>query len=505
MRTTRILVGVLLVVGLGAPVAAMDLSEYRQDTYGPPNHYCNPSRSLSSNGAGTLADPWNMAQCLALPVAGDVVGLMPGISVDLPTTANSRQPVFQPVNSGTADNNRIVYVTRYAAVVLPNVETNPNRTELRHNGGAPIIVNGVGSGNGAPMVGVNGRNYITFDGFYVDMARAYMREDSGVIRPENSVGIHFRNFVIKGTTLTCASNCVVYRPNAARDTVLSNFRVYDFVNNPAGSATPQPALFSDQYGDLNVLIEHFEITNLHDGIFFKGSANNNTMWNYGTIQYGIIRGASSCFRFNAVEANTITTVQYNLCIDLPDSAGIMLSSETTPARNLNIHHNTVARLNGSSINSKGGIYARSQGVGPNVTMRDNLIDVSPGPFGRGTDFGEISSLPQVLNYNGYYKGGAVPQFGFNGIEYNNNFNGWKSATGRDTNSVVFTSSPFVDRAGGNFRVAAGHPARTASSTGGELGAYAGPRVPGVDTGGAPTGGSGGGAPAPPSGLRIVGF
>ena len=90
--------------------------------------------------------------------------------------------------------------------------------------------------------------------------------------------------VIKGARVTVASNPVLYRPNDCQDTVLSNFRAYDFVNDPTGSATPQGALFSDQYGDRNVLIEHFEIRNTGLGPFFKGTAEGR--FNYGTVQIG---------------------------------------------------------------------------------------------------------------------------------------------------------------------------------------------------------------------------
>jgi len=85
----------IMVLAMGAealPAAALDLSDYRQNTYGPPNHYCNPTRPLSSNGTGTLADPWNMSQCATQPVAGDVVGILPGVSVDLPTTNSAAFP-----------------------------------------------------------------------------------------------------------------------------------------------------------------------------------------------------------------------------------------------------------------------------------------------------------------------------------------------------------------------------------------------------------------------------
>jgi hypothetical protein len=46
-------------------------------------------------------------------------------------------------------------------------------------------------------------------------------------------------------------------------------------------------------------------------------------------------------------------------------------------------------------------------------------------------------------------------------------------TGQEANSVELASDPFTSRAGNDFTIAIGHAAKTASSTGGELGCYEG--------------------------------
>ncbi len=472
----------LFLLGLGAtPTWGFDPSEYRQNTYGAPTHYCDPTRSLASNGAGTAAAPWNMSQCATQPVAGNVVGILPGLSVPLPTTSNDNIPAFNPSNSGTS-TSRIVYVTKFAAVALANPETNTHRTEFRHDGSAPSIVNGVGAGTGCPMLGAYHRDHITYDGFYIDMAHAYMSEDSGVIRPDTATGILFKNFVIKGANLTVASNPVIYRPHNALNTVLSNFRAYDFDNDGTGSITPQNALFSDQYGDENFLIEHFEIRNTERGIFLKGSAGPNNALNYGTIQYGVVSDVSSCYQFNALSTTNLTTVQYALCYSTAQGGGVVMSSETSPARNLTIDHVTVARVDAASINTEGGIITRSNGIAANVTITNSLVDGDNGAFGHAVSLG--NTLPATLNYNGYYKNGAPISYVFNGMQYNS-FASWQAAiSGRDAASFELSSGPFVNRAGGDFHITAGHPAKTASSTGAEIGPYGGTRAVGVDLSGA---------------------
>src|SRR5262245_34763814 len=76
--------------GSGGGSIVFDVSEYRQNTYGVPNLYCDPTRALSDDGVGTEEDAYNLAQCAQLPVAGDVVGILPSgaNSVRLPTTSS---------------------------------------------------------------------------------------------------------------------------------------------------------------------------------------------------------------------------------------------------------------------------------------------------------------------------------------------------------------------------------------------------------------------------------
>lgn len=416
-----------------------------------------------------------MNQCMNLPVAGDVVGILPGVS-NLASTNNHRFPAFTSNRSGTS-SQRIVYVTKYAAVALPNVATNANRTELRHDGTAPRANGDNEIGTGCPIYGSYFVDYITFDGFFVDMARAYPKTDSGVIRVESARGVHFRNFEIKGTTTNMQSNPIIYRPQNARDTVLSNFRAYDFINDPTNSTVPQQALFSDQYGDQNFLIEHFEIRNTQRGIFLKGTVPG-PIFNYGRIRFGAVSHVSSCLQFNDLDPVNLTIAEYNLCYDILEGAGIRISSETSPGRNILIHHNTVAKVRTVSPNTMGCMNSRASGLSSNVIIRDNICDLDLGRFGHQIDFSEISTLPATLDFNLYYKNGENMSWAYNGQQLNS-FTDWRNATGRDSNSQVLANSPFVDRTNDDFRIPTGHVAKTSSSSGAEVGAYAGPETPGV--------------------------
>lgn len=483
----------LLALALAAPAyAAFDSSEYRQNTYGAPTHYCDLTLAVSPDaGDGTLGNPWNSSRCMSQPVAGNVVGILPvgsGTPVDLAAPNSANTPAFTPANSGTLSGStctaNIVYVTKYAAVALDysTITTNQNRSELRHAGtddAADVV------GTGGPVYGVHTKNCVIFDGFFVDMAQIGFRNDSGIIRAQDSTGIQFRNFVIKGKTVDCDSNCVLYRPHNALNTVLSNFKVKDFVNAPTvtgiGDDLNQLGYFSDQYGDRNVTIEHFDIENTGGGIFLKGTTPG-PVFNYGTIQYGVIHNNYNCLRFNDLHNTELTTVRNVLCYDIytdstsPGTASgeaIAFDSISTAGRNITIDHVTVAKVQTSDINVQGGLIITDLGLasGSNgVTFTNNVFDLNNGSNGHMVLL--LTTLPQSMNYNCYTKNGGTESYVYNGTQYNT-LGTWQAAiSSRDANSVEVASVGFTDRAGDNYRITSGSCA-TGSSTGGEMGAYGG--------------------------------
>lgn len=485
---------------------AFDSSEYRQNTYGVPDYYCDCTRSLASNGTGTVGDPWNLDQAMANAVAGDVVGFLPvgaGTPVDMaaPSASGySEIPAFNPANSGTGTTNanRIIFVTKYAAVKLwnddpANIGTNTSRTELRHAGTAAVASGASETGTGGACYGAHTRNYITYDGFYVDMAEAEVRSDTGVLAAQACTGITFKNFVVKGTTTNCQSNAIIYRPENAVNTILSNFAAYDFSNDPTGSDTPQAGLFSDQYGDQNFLIEHFYISNLDMGIFAKGTSPG-PLYNYGMIQYGIVKDTASPFRFNDLHTSTMSYLQYCLAYNTigarpkalsPD--GIVFDVISSAPRNLTIDHCTIAKIDSTDVNCNGALVVEGNtpAMGSGVVITNNIFDMDNGSNGHMILL--QTALPDTLNYNFYYKNTAAESYVYNSSQYNS-FATWQAAiSSRDTNSVEGSSSPFTDRTNDDYTLAVGHAARTMSSTGGQVGCYATSETIGIDVAAAASG------------------
>lgn len=459
-----------------------DTSAYRTNTYGAPTHYCDLTRSLASSGAGTLGDPWNGTQCQTQPVCGNRVGLLPvnegagGTPVDLPVAGKDYQEqAFHPSVTTCTSGTQLIYATKVAAITLVNlssissstIATNGNRTEIRTDG---VAESGGVCTTGRAVYGSFENHHVIYDGLFVDMAEAAICSDQGVISARSDVGVtitgvQFKNFVIKGAATTMDSNPVMYRPGGTLDTVLTNFAVYDFTNT--GS---QRALFSDQYGDRNYLIEKFLISNTERGIFPKGTATteSTTRFNYGTIQFGTLVSMESCFRYNDFDATNLSTLQYVLC-QSPTAEGVALLNLTSAQRNLLVQYITVANTT-CTANSPGPLYLKSAASTSNVTFSNNLFDYQNTAFCKGV-YATETAIIATLNYNGYYRGAGTVNWNFNASNYTT-IADWRTATSQEANSQVLASDPFTNRAGGVFTIIAGSAALTASSTGGQIGAYA---------------------------------
>lgn len=456
---------------------AVDLSEYRVNTYGPPDHYADPTRSLSSAGAGTLTDPWNWNQAMTLSVCGDVTAFLPngsGASVRLPVAGLDYQAAAFRARVSCPETNPLVFVTRFPAITMVNLTTpslsnigaNPNRTEIRTDGTPEA--NGV-QGTGRAAYGCTDSNWITFDGFYVDLAQAGINGDQGVITSRwdsgaVQTGCVFKNFAIQGRPTRMDSNPVLWRPNRTIRNVLSNFAAWGHTNPQEGGGLNQRGLFSDQYGDGASLMEQFLLADMDNGAFYKGTANGD--FNYGTIKNGIIRNVAQCLRFNDFHPSQLTTLQNILCTGWTQS-GLTLGTETSNPRNLLVKNVTIA---GGLCTSgcSGGIYIRDHATSDgNITFRDSIIDFTGGN-GHGIDAGEFSGAFPTTNFLGYWRGGLGLTWSYRGTQ-SNSLSAWRTLTGQEANSQVFTSDPFANRT--TFTLNPSHPAMTGSSTGGQLGAY----------------------------------
>lgn len=462
------------------PAGDFDTTEYRQSTYGPPTHYCDPTKT--TNGAGTSGDPWQPSQAMANAVGGNVVGWLNGQTALLAHSTDTQTPTLNPANSGTA-GNRIVHVTRYAAVALANVATNPLRTQLRHD--APGVVStgpSSESGSGASMYGSEFANYITWDGFYVNVDEAEIASDTGCISIRECTGVHVRNFYVKSKALTCNTNAVIYRPNNCIDTVLHNGIIEDHSNVPPGL---QPGLASDQYGDQNYTIEYITVRNTTRGFYTKGSASGGTTFNYGVMRYIVTHNCDMGFGINAWDPASGHVQVFHHCLVYDyASVGFMIGTNHPTAENTLIHHCTVANGAATGGGANGALYikgATTSFVPSTFTIRDCLFDWANASAGRACEGGEYNGTTfPTMDFNRYFRVGAGVTWTMGGTTATTMAQ-WRTALGggaQELNSNTLASDPFTSRATDDYTLATA-ALLTADSAGGQLGCFEGTETPGA--------------------------
>jgi len=195
-------------------------------------------------------------------------------------TGNLFQVLYNPANSGTDNNTRIVF----QAVGLVKLVTTPT---------------------GGPIIGADGKNYITWDGFYIDDTESahIAGEDPMVMFHSSNYGT-LQNSTLVGHTSseTDANFCGVACYSATGCRIYNND-----ISNVVGADTNSAAIFT--YEASYSIFEHNNISNSTAALFIKGRAdmnpdtNNvyryNKAWNL--LRFGARLGGSS----GAANANNL--------------------------------------------------------------------------------------------------------------------------------------------------------------------------------------------------------
>lgn len=141
-------------------------------------HYVSPT--ATGSGTGTQSNPWTLAQAVANAVAGDVVQCAPGsYLVAAGGATSSRDPALVAGNSGTP-TNRIVFTAAVPAILATS---DAQRTIIRATSGVGSIL-----GSGPNTSG--GGDYVTYDGFQLEVGGTYDSTDTGsMFTSWNTVGV----------------------------------------------------------------------------------------------------------------------------------------------------------------------------------------------------------------------------------------------------------------------------------------------------------------------------
>jgi parallel beta-helix repeat protein len=416
--------------------------------------------------------------------AGDIVIVQAG-TYDQSASGSSRfDPLYNPANSGTSS--------------APITFRADGRVVLRS------------TTYGGPVIGAYSRNYIVWDGFYIDEVYVNSVADTGPVVVWASTGSQIHNTEIKSKQANYQDNHNGIRVEQANRTTLRNNIIYG-VGSQSGYGQNDAAVML--YDSNDTVIE------------------NNTMYNCGVGVF--VKGNHSGFTQDR------TIIRYNLIYNMQTTGLMLLASRYGRVYQNVLRDNlwgmTVYSLGGGPTgdiwsnntvhNSRyGGIYFRgSAAAWQQIGFYNNIIS---GPNEAAVN-GETFSGPgdATFEHNVYF---GFQNFANFGGGYRT-FATWKSTWGKDNvNPISVTADPrFVNAAGGDFRLCTGIASPSAlctlassvlslgidildlngsgsSNDGVRPGAY----ITGNETIGAGAAGSGGGggtidAPAAPTNVRVI--
>lgn len=403
--------------------------------------------------------------------AGDTVIVAAGVYSTNESGSSRNVPVLNPANSGTS-GNPIVFQAAPGA-----------RVEIRSAGYA------------GPAIGSNGRNWIVWDGFYIDENNVNTVPDTGPVTVWLANNVVLRNLELRGKHATWSDNHNGVRIEASDRVTLEYCLIYNFSMTQAGRNGS--AVMT--YTSTNVVMQNNTIHTSDGGIFVKGSnvgpftIRRNLI--YGIRSDGIVFGG-----IGTPEGSAGAVVTQNI-VRTSNSGVAFIGYDAYSPQNVIIANNTL-------VGNQAGLFFKPNTAGyRNIRVYNNIVSNS-GVSMQGEDVSDLSNVG--IQHNFYHGGSTLGRLNYT----NYSLAQWQSSLGKDNASpVARTGDPLFVNAGSNdYRLQSGSTARTggidigdvngngSTSDGIAVGAY----ITGSETIGSGTGGGGGGTPpTAPSGVRII--
>lgn len=222
---------------------------------------------------------------------------------------------------------------RYAVALNPvNSGTSGNPITFRASGTVTVLL---GASYAGPTIGSNSRNYIIWDGFTINEARASGTScaDTGPVVIHASIGSQIINSSITGTYRAWGDNYNGVRLDYATNPVVRNNTITaitcDFRTNCAG------VMLYDTQG---AIIEHNDISNCATGVYVKGDHGEDAYPQQNTIvrfnrlhditSHGVGLGAANGTNVyqNIIKGVSIGVRFYNF--GAPQSSNITIQNNT---------------------------------------------------------------------------------------------------------------------------------------------------------------------------------
>lgn len=479
MRLRRLVLVTLAFLSLTTPVAAADLCvcpassgddstvkasiSYSAGNFAGSTCWTTIGRAFWGNASRSSP---NTAQAAA---AGDTVYICAGTySVGAGLNA-ALQVTLGPVNSGTSGNP----ITFRGRIEEPDEEGST----------ADSVILQLTSDQG-PVIGTDGQNYITVEGFYIDEVNAVPWPDTGPILLHNTTGSRAQFNEVKGIHVTPADNHNGIRFQACTGCSINNNRIR---NIGSGGGTPvfgQNDAGIMSYDGFQTTVENNLIYNVGAGIFIKGEHPGDPVQGSNVIRYNRIRAADvSGIRILDSQNDLI---YQNIISDIrgPGASACLHVGFGTSGPNLSFINNTCYDV---------GFMVRHQNADQHedtITFKNNIVQLAD--YGTAILDGVNTDSTHVYDRNVYR---TISTAIYSGLAGDLTLTQWQASPFfQDANSVT-TDPQLEDPANDDFHLEPGSPAltlgRVVFSIGGTngdtipVGAYiTGSEVIGIDGGGA---------------------
>lgn len=343
-----------------------------------------------------------------------------------------------------------------------------------------------------PVIGSDGKNYIIWDGFYIDEAGVNTTPDTGPVVVFNAAHVHLLNLEIKGKDPMWQDNHNGIRLEMANYTVIRNCKIYDVAERGYG----QNAAAIMMYDSNDSIIENNELYHCGVGVFVKGIHTGLTQ-DRNIIRKNLIHdmGHSGVRLLGSRYARVYQNIIHS------SSSGVYVGFFNPTGDRI---------VNNTMVNNTNGIISQGTAM-VDVGFYNNIV-VGGNFFLYYWEQATPSTQDIAYNYNLYYNNSIHARYNSEGTPVLTiDFPTWKSTWRKDINGI--NSNPqFVNPAQNNFRLQSGSPALTLgvdilnlSGRGTTAIIPAGAYITGDEVIG-PTGGGAPPSPSssirPPSGLRI---
>jgi hypothetical protein len=434
---------------------------------GPVTHYCDPTKA--TNGAGTIGDPYQPSQAMALTTAWnggtDKVHVLWSAGTHTAATTGERHiPALRPGASGTAACRIVHRATNAAAYGVTNL------TIIATNATSPS------DGGGCPAFGSTGQDYVIWDGFKVVGANAHYHSDTGHVVFHDGQNCEAHRCHIVGETLNgIGDNYCGIRFDQTVDTVIRNCKV-EGIRDIATTSHNIAGLMC--YGSTGFLIEHNHIFNCNTPINIKGTEPANVGFNSGETRYNFLTDCYEAVVSMCIDTGSEHYFHHNLVTDFYLGLKVWQASAETfgPTR---AQFNTFAGQDaGSGTDSSSYIIEYHTNVTAlTQTFTDNIVvmrGIAAGARIIRGDGGEFIDIDR----NRWYNSGQSVRLEYAGVNYVDDIAGWRTATGDEAGSSI-GDPQFTNAGAGDYTLAVGSPCLTMGTGSTEIGAYGGSEDPGL--------------------------